>query len=918
MAFERASQKKAPKGLDFTPDVKKKRATISVVPKMKIENKKVEKEPKLTKEEKVLQRKRRAAEALKNFDPHYAAQATAHDLDTAHRDGMATELATMEQARQAVEKLHARALDKEVKALAQEYAISEKDPNSWAEYKAKLEALLDKHEALREDPFAPFQGRVASSSEVPALSEADILAQQKQSPEANEQGPMNDNETLEPPSNVIPMNKVEPVREPQPVSGKATVEGKPVMTPQEALDWYHTEFTPGPVPPPNMTPQESLDWYHSEFVPYQDRMRKTSPEAAPSVPSVPAEQTPVALNTTPEVQPTKKENGLSAEAAFRADDMRLAALVEDRERTYFAALKASQRSRGFMSAMGARLGIASGRDNDPVGQVAAFRKAWVEAREERTKAMLNSIETRREGRGGAARSERDATTVISKGPRRGKNYLDTVRARYQRMYVIKETAFGAEEAEQKNRSEGLRLRDNNFVEASMKAYNKLSPKQKIFVSGATGAALTTAGMFGGIVPMMIIGGMSASAAGINMAAELAKDKKFNKTGTVLNHVAKATTFGGVGGFFARVFGRRITKEEKAVAESKLKAQVHGDLRDSGAFASLSRERIQAAAKKEMLDNRVTTMGVAGSLAASVAGGAAVGAAFGHQPPSGAQSGHYTGPLGKDTASFGSGGGGGHAAEAPAGVPAAAEQAGVHATGPSLTNHSESISAHISYKGEGVDKLYADLREQISEAYRHAGVRPPVVEKMLEFKTMDEFSKATGFEQVMKGGDLHGAHGHVDSAVMHMEGNGLAADKLTLSADRMQVLYTDSHGAEHVLMQQTPQGEVFTYEQHVPMRDYSHTAGNGNEAAHASAAHKGDAAGDAKIAELNRAQLDTQADVKGSDVQVETAPTTPSVDHVRAPDEVEGLTPRGTTPSSEVAPHSNAPTNDSAMIGRRIS
>ncbi len=342
------------------------------------------------------------------------------------------------------------------------------------------------------------------------------------------------------------------------------------------------------------------------------------------------------------------------------------------------------------------------------------------------------------------------------------------------------------------------------------------------MSGTFGLALGAAGIAGGgaLLPLLIIGGMGATAASLNMASEFAKDGGHQKTATVLGHTAKAATFGGWGGFLGRMFGRSRTKKERQDAERVLSGREsnekarsealgkeffakdhkdYGDLRDAAAFEGLSKDLREAELARDRADKKVLAYGAAGAVAGSIAGGTAVGLAFGHHGPHQGQ-GHESGSVGKP----------GHGHE-------------------TTQQHSEAISAHIKYRGEGADKLYADLREQISVSYRHAhqGAPPPLVDKLLGYKNWDDFSRATGFEHVVRGADLHGPNPHVDSAVMHMAENGRAPDTFTLSADRTIFSYTDPRGVEHVVLHQTPQGTIETPMKDIPMRDYSHLANQGS-------------------------------------------------------------------------------------------
>lgn len=535
-----------------------------------------------------------------------------------------------------------------------------------------------------------------------------------------------------------------------------------------------------------------------------------------------------------EIRAGKRDAKLDSNAGFRKGNETLLAEEKQRQEFYFAALRRSQKTRGFWDALGERSGFGKARNDDPVGQVAALRRGWVEQRAERAKYMLDSIDARRAGRGGAARQSRD---------------IEKVRARYQRMFVIKEAVLGAEEAEQKVRIDALRSRDKNVVEAVWKNYNKLSPRQKQLFGVATAAtAGTTAAVFGGVPALLTVLAMSGAGAALNTVSLMSKEG--SKTQKFASNASKFVTFGGFGGMLGRMFARGANKQKLSAAEQKLGERKYTDLRSAAAFGNLSNERKNAAQDKDRVGNRVTTVGAASALAASAAGGALVGGAFDKFGHGSAGSTH--GEHGSEGAT---GGTSGHGAE--------------------VEHNGHEISARIDERGEGADKLYADLREKISEAYRRSGDRPPVVEKIFEFKNMDEFSRATGFETIVKGADVHAASSHIDSAVMHMEGDGFKADTFTLSADAKTLTYIDSKGVSHVLMQETPQHEVVVQSQQegwIPMRNYGPHSEVGRAPAGALEAKPtlGDAVGDAKIADLNRAQ---QSGAIGTGAPAEPAPNT---------------------------------------------
>ncbi len=455
-------------------------------------------------------------------------------------------------------------------------------------------------------------------------------------------------------------------------------------------------------------------------------------------------------------------------AAGRAESARLSSNEKQAQEFYFAALRRTQKNKSFFAALGERAGFGTSRDVDPQYNTTALRENWVKARAERASHVLSGID--------AHHAERP------RGPERAQG----------RTFIVQEAVFRGEETEQKVRIDALRSRDRGVVEAVWKGYNKLSPRQKQLFGVATAAtAGTTAALVGGVPALLTVLAMSGAGAALNTVSLLSKDG--SKSQKFSSQASKFATFGGFGGMIGRMLARGTNKQKLQRAENTLAQRNQDALRNPTAFAELSRTRQVAAQDREKVGNRVSTVGAMSALAASAAGGALVGGITRGLEHHGGSHDHAS-----EGSTFG------------------------NPSGTEVGHHGHEISARIDQPGEGADKLYADLREQISEAYRRAGERPPVVQEIFKFKTMDEFSQATGFERIVQGGDLHNASGHIDSAVMHMEGDGFKADTFTLSADAKTLTYIDSKGVSHVLMQETPQHEVAVQSQQdgwIPMRNY---------------------------------------------------------------------------------------------------
>ncbi|MGE5541210.1 MAG: hypothetical protein ACM3TU_02915 [Bacillota bacterium] len=565
---------------------------------------------------------------------------------------------------------------------------------------------------------------------------------------------------------------------------------------------------------------------------------KTPEEGATEAsPKTAAEALDRAKNRAGKIEATKVfESGLEKQRAN----------VKEKEMYYFSMLRRHQHERGFWDATLMRLGARkSNRDRLPL-HLQELRQGVMKARAEEAQYLLGSIEARREGRG----AKRDMDKVIEQGPNKGKTHGEVLRERYKRMFVTKEVVFGFENAEQKARMDGLRSRDRTLVERGWKWYNNLPPKQKILMSAPFIATFGTAALMGGAVPAALVTGLGIGAARLRWVAEnrreqaavhrnLARDAREAKMHSLANgqdalaagHERVAGRYSGVakwltpagwglmiGGGLTRFMHRdKMAKAGEGLATMEAgpnggRNYRTGDVTNPEALGSMTAERSDAAAKVGKYENRTDTARALSALAGGAIGGAAIGGAF-----------HHVGPHpvpGEHAGTVGTGGQGGGVE----GTPSAAD--------PVAAAH-HGFTAEINHRGEGADLLYKDLRGQLEQAY--AGhTPPPVVAKLLSYKSLDQLSHDTGFENFP------------NSAVMHMH------DKFVISPDGHSLSFVDAKGTEHMLMQETPQHEVTTISQPegwLPMKDYTHHPA----VAHETTPTRGDAAGDAQVANLNAAE-----------------------------------------------------------------
>ncbi len=527
--------------------------------------------------------------------------------------------------------------------------------------------------------------------------------------------------------------------------------------------------------------------------------------------------------------------------------------------TYFDLLKAHQQNRGFLGALGERLGLQKGNQDKLPDEVQLARRQWVATRVMHARTLLDSIQERREGRGSAARQDRHLDEVIQAGPNKGKQYGEVMRERYQRMYVVKAAVFGAEESEQRARMEGLALRDRHLADKLFKAYNGMDPKKKIILGSALGVAGFAFGtLTGGIGAAALLSGSALGVASIGAVQRLRAQGALERGDTdahaKLSSNAKWWSAAGIGGWLTGKGIETAQKKSSQNAEATLKKREVGDLRDANYFETLSKSRQGAAATLERNARLRSTGSAVGGIAAGVGAGAlsaegfsAVGShiphgvtSLEHSVTTHAASTHGGPELHSTTA---------HSAThsetptiAPAGTHHAQEVPGhPDASAPSDTNvhdvHSQDSAGHsVSPEaqsatpgapesqvggfhheikaGEGATHMYADMLRQLHHQYPAGSTPPPLVQKMFEFHNVDQFARATGFEH------FDPASHTVTSALVH------PGDTLTLSPDGHTLTFTPAHGDPYTVMQESPQGAVVTHDQpHVELR-----------ATHASGAH----------------------------------------------------------------------------------
>lgn len=497
---------------------------------------------------------------------------------------------------------------------------------------------------------------------------------------------------------------------------------------------------------------------------------------------------------------------LKTDGALREEEGR-------RKEVYFRALAAHQRRRGFWDVTAERLGLKKGKDTDQLGQLHALRAGWIETLSEKAKLQLDSIEARRQGRGGATRQTAD---------------MEKIRARYQRMYVTRQAVFGAANEEQKVRQSALDGRRGTVADGMNKWYSGLDPKAKVAWSSAIGmtaftaGTVLTAGSLGvasglagaGVVAGTYGGRLRYRALEAKERAEKALANKDEKTYrkemkqfTKLSGRAKWFSASGIGGWLTGLgVGKMQERSTKAASAQLAETTTHkdkqgndvlryrevGNLADKDYFANLVNERRSAAVTLARNQNARATASAVGGLAAGVGAGAALGS-LGH---------HIDNSLHPQVpAGHGAGGGVTEGARTTGATAAQPEHAPVHHD--PAAEHG-GFHSFINRRGEGGDLLYKDLHDQLAAAYKDIPNPPPVVAQLLKYDDMDAFSRAVGFEDLPNSAYMHG---------------GIHPDTLVLSADAKTLTHMDSHGVSHTLMHEKPDHTVEVTKEVLPMQHH---------------------------------------------------------------------------------------------------
>ena len=299
-----------------------------------------------------------------------------------------------------------------------------------------------------------------------------------------------------------------------------------------------------------------------------------------------------------------------------------------------------------------RVGISAGSVDEGGERFQELKKAWINARVARDKYRLESIESRREGRGGEERESRSA---------------EDVRRRFERRYLRKEVLTSVRE-EQDNRMKALSTRDSNLVEATVNRYMSLPPELRrtisvvglgtaAFGAGAAVAAGAGAAAFlsAGLVATSGIGAIQqiraaadakkaekigerltapGSRIGYAQAQRLSKEQaRLQARAQERSQKASFLSFSGAAGWFASKFTRGLQKESREQAQNDIAGAFSIDNRtdtdvvditDADALMRASNTIGAARYKLSQADAQVSTVRTAAGYAGSFAAGAVAG------------------------------------------------------------------------------------------------------------------------------------------------------------------------------------------------------------------------------------------------------------------------------------------------------
>jgi hypothetical protein len=320
----------------------------------------------------------------------------------------------------------------------------------------------------------------------------------------------------------------------------------------------------------------------------------------------------------------KWDKKLDKSAEVQEKAMPFAKKMYDSERQYLQALKEFHSKRGFFSVS---LDKFTKKEVALPTEIQAFKKAWMQSRAEYGGYLKSSASERLKGKGHTD------------------EYIAKALEKYERGTILREVVFGAEEAQQRARIEGLKTREKGFIEKRFDWFkNKVSKPKKILFGAALMGGLGTAGIVAlGASPLGLLGSVMAVPSAFYAIRALFEKDQVKKD----KYVNKAAGFAKwtIGGMIGRAaeggtrMGHKFFKtEEKAekgltLTDKKGGRAGVGDLSDVANIANLSQKRKRLLRTKEDIDVQAAWARRFGAFAGGAALGAAVGAAMTEITPS---------------------------------------------------------------------------------------------------------------------------------------------------------------------------------------------------------------------------------------------------------------------------------------------
>jgi hypothetical protein len=351
------------------------------------------------------------------------------------------------------------------------------------------------------------------------------------------------------------------------------------------------------------------------------------------------------LDRTPEkLRPTAyganrtRERGRRTSVEHRSNSLDQVEEMLNAEDAYFTKLTAYHKEKGLHKVVGDQLNPFGPSKKLPP-EVEVAKSNWIKARADYAGFMQSNVnrrlaENNARDLDGATELNANGTTRL-KGKRKGatgelltskgKMREDEVRLRYERRFFANEVVLGAEEAQNRARIEALKTRDKKGLEGALewglKNFKKATPliramSASALIAGGAAAVAVGAGPLSFV--LLGLGATSISAATLSGLSP-ANSRRKSFFGNLSTITSLAGIFGLLGGKAVGGVHKGLKTQEKADAEiaKRDKFGKKGErinLSDPNALRDLSNRREKAVVTSEVVDTHVRYGRIAGSIA----------------------------------------------------------------------------------------------------------------------------------------------------------------------------------------------------------------------------------------------------------------------------------------------------------------